>query len=353
MLLVASLSSVLFAFCFLSFNVQVNSWKTPYRTLRRPSLLSVQQKDAEPAPITSSKQYLNKGDRPYLIGSRPESAVWLGALNFRKEISQIFVQIGNTILQSEQSKRQSFPDLLGLRLSNEAVKQAERDRIAAGGRVDAHPISQKLYDIGCSLLDNLFDEKPIERFWFLETVARIPYFVYVSMLHLYESLGWWREPSLRKIHNAEEWNELHHLLILETMGGDKRWSTRFFGFHAAIVYYWLLIATYLYSPRIAYQFMELLEAHAVDTYGTFVAENAERLKQLPAPDIAVTYYKGSDLYTFDDFQVRMLQQYFEFSHTPTTYMPHYRWIDLLERDDHHAITCMTSSAIFVTMKWNT
>lgn len=52
-------------------------------------------------------------------------------------------------------------------------------------------------------------------------MARIPYFSYVTMLHLYESLGWWRQPSLRKVHNAEEWNELHHLLIMEDLGGDK------------------------------------------------------------------------------------------------------------------------------------
>jgi ubiquinol oxidase len=31
-----------------------------------------------------------------------------------------------------------------------------------------------------------------QRFWFLETVARMPYFSYITMLTLYESLGWWR-----------------------------------------------------------------------------------------------------------------------------------------------------------------
>lgn len=37
--------------------------------------------------------------------------------------------------------------------------------------------------------------------------------------------------------------------------------------------------------------MELLEAHAVDTYGTFVRMNRERLRKLPAPTIARRYYK--------------------------------------------------------------
>lgn len=38
-------------------------------------------------------------------------------------------------------------------------------------------------------------------------------------------------------------------------------------------------------------------------YATFVTENAEKLKLLPAPDVAVKYYAGSNLYFFDDFQV--------------------------------------------------
>ncbi len=58
--------------------------------------------------------------------------------------------------------------------------------------------------------------RPIQRFWVLETVARIPYFAYISILHLYESLGFWRAGAdLRRVHFAEEWNELHHLQVIE------------------------------------------------------------------------------------------------------------------------------------------
>jgi ubiquinol oxidase len=90
---------------------------------------------------------------------------------------------------------------------------------------------------------------------------------------------------------------------MESLGGNAKWSDRFLGYHAAFVYYWLLVATYLCSPRIAYQFMELLEAHAVDTYTTFVGQNRQRLAQLPPPRVARSYYKTGDLYLFDDFQV--------------------------------------------------
>ena len=36
------------------------------------------------------------------------------------------------------------------------------------------------------------------------------------MLHLYESLGWWRRSAeTKRVHFAEEWNEFHHLLVME------------------------------------------------------------------------------------------------------------------------------------------
>ncbi len=192
--------------------------------------------------ITNPSQYLSAKDRPHLIKSKPNSGLVLGLENFGKEFVSIFKDMGSSFYKSG-NKLDSFPEILGLKLTNVAVKNAEIRREMNGNRVEAHPISRSLYDVGCFLLDNFFDNRPIERFWFLETVARIPYFVYVSMLHLYESLGescaqyililhlscaydatfsgWWREPSLRKIHNAEEWNELHHLLIMEALGGDK------------------------------------------------------------------------------------------------------------------------------------
>ena len=89
---------------------------------------------------------------------------------------------------------------------------------------------------------------------------------------------------------------------MESLGGNRQWSDRFLGYHVAFAYYWFLVVVYLGSPRIAYQFMELLEAHAVDTYTTFVNENREQLRRLPPPRIATKYYKFGDLYLFDDFQ---------------------------------------------------
>ncbi len=56
----------------------------------------------------------------------------------------------------------------------------------------------------------------------------MPYFSYISMLHLYETLGWWTiGTDVRRVHFAEEWNELHHLQIMESLGGDARWLDRY------------------------------------------------------------------------------------------------------------------------------
>ena len=317
--------------------------------------------------------YLEGPYANYLDGYRPAASWKLASDNLARQGKSIIIQLAETTGLRERDALRP-PASLGLTLSNDSVKEAERLREERGGRVDAHPVSRALYDVGCLILDNLFDGRPIQRFWFLEIVARIPYFSYVSMLHLYESFGWWRDPQLRKLHHAQEWNELHHLLIMESLGGNSLWSDRFLGYHVSFLYYWFLNAVFLCSPRIAYEFSEvsslfmsppcplnmghlalatphpwpmplycspscsssfsgswtrlcplpihshslahsntsatpfttqstdpyppgtptqLLEAHAVDTYSTFVNENKERLSELPPPAVASSYYTVS------------------------------------------------------------
>eukprot|EP00913_Durusdinium_trenchii_P019429 g18267.t1 len=138
----------------------------------------------------------------------------------------------------------------------------------------------------------------------LETVARLPYFSYITVLHLYESLGWWRSPEIRHIHSAEEDNELHHLLIMEALGGDVNWFDRFAAQHAALAYYWIVTGLFVFSPENAYNFSHLVEEHAYVTYQVFAEENAELLRRVPPPPIAVKYYVSGDLYNFDKFQTR-------------------------------------------------
>lgn len=66
---------------------------------------------------------------------------------------------------------------------------------------------------------------------------------------------------------------MHHLQIMESLGGDQSWFDRFVAEHSAILYYWMLIVFYLASPKVAYNFMQRVELHAMDTYGGWVSRS--------------------------------------------------------------------------------
>jgi ubiquinol oxidase len=191
--------------------------------------------------------------------------------------------------------------LAGLTLNDAAVWAREDERQSGPAATQAPLPVKAFYWALCWVLDALFAGRPVQRFWFLETVARMPYFAYISMLHLYESLGWWRAGAeLRRVHFAEEWNELHHLQIMEALGGDARWTDRFMAAHASLFYYWACVVAYLASPDVAYAFSELVEGHAYDTYDQFLADNEAALKSIAPPRVALEYYEGADLYLFDE-----------------------------------------------------
>ncbi|MEW5317719.1 MAG: hypothetical protein WDW38_008998 [Sanguina aurantia] len=188
-------------------------------------------------------------------------------------------------------------------LPTSAVVAYEEERVARDGELDT-PVWVKLpFLLLCWVLDVVYDNKPVQKFWVLEVVARIPYFSFISILHLYESIGFWRAGAeLRRIHFAEEWNEMHHLQIMESLGGDQLWFDRFLAEHAAILYYWVIIGFYLVNPKLAYNFMQRVELHAADTYAVFLEQNKDLLKSMAPPAVALNYYLGQDLYLFDEFQ---------------------------------------------------
>ncbi|XP_061340799.1 ubiquinol oxidase 4, chloroplastic/chromoplastic isoform X2 [Gastrolobium bilobum] len=159
-----------------------------------------------------------------------------------------------------------------------------------------------LTDSVIKILDALYHDRNYARFFVLETIARVPYFAFMSVLHMYESFGWWRRSDYLKVHFAESWNEMHHLLIMEELGGNAWWFDRFLAQHIAIFYYIMTTLMYAISPRMAYHFSECVESHAFETYDKFIKVQGEELKKMPAPEVAVNYYTGGDLYLFDEFQ---------------------------------------------------
>ncbi|XP_051128382.1 ubiquinol oxidase 4, chloroplastic/chromoplastic [Andrographis paniculata] len=159
-----------------------------------------------------------------------------------------------------------------------------------------------LTDSVIKILDSFYQDRNYARFFVLETIARVPYFAFMSVLHLYETFGLWRRADYLKVHFAESWNEMHHLLIMEELGGDDWWLDRWLAQGVAFVYYFVTVFMYFLSPRMAYHFSECVESHAFETYDKFIKAQKDELKRLPAPEVAVKYYTGGDLYLFDEFQ---------------------------------------------------
>jgi len=152
------------------------------------------------------------------------------------------------------------------------------------------------------LIDLLMADRAFARFYALETIARVPYFAYLSVLHLRETLGVWRHPELLELHFSEAWNELQHLRVMEDLGGDKLFSDRFFAQHVAFAYYWIVVVLYMLNPRIAYNLNRHVEEHARVTYQTFLDDESEWLKSQPVPSCAKEYWEARNLYMFQSFQ---------------------------------------------------
>jgi ubiquinol oxidase len=205
-------------------------------------------------------------------------------------------------------KQQAYQDKLDeLTLSSEKIWERE----LADGPIIAPFVIKIPYLFLCYMLDTVFEGRSVpSRFFLLETVARMPYFAYITMLHLYETLGFWRRSAdVKRIHFAEEINEFNHLLIMESLGGDQRWWVRFLAQHSAIVYFLVLCHLWAFSPSLSYRFSDLLETHAVNTYGQFIDENEALLKKLPPSLAAVQYYSfGSADPFYAEFQTTALAE---------------------------------------------
>jgi ubiquinol oxidase len=143
-----------------------------------------------------------------------------------------------------------------------------------------------VYNILCFLYPIRGTKRDFARFFVLETVARVPYFAYLSVLHLRETFGEREHPDRMRTHYAQADNEYHHLLIMEELGGNDEWIDRITAQSMAFVYYWYVVAIYLWYPPAAYHLSELIEDHAYNTYNKFLNEYAEKLQSMAVPDIA-------------------------------------------------------------------
>lgn len=130
------------------------------------------------------------------------------------------------------------------------------------------------------ILDFLYRGRDIQRFWVLEEIARAPYFAFLSVLHLRESMGL-RGPEhlyLMKEHFAQTVNETEHLEYMESIGGNRYWIDRVFAKHLVLVYYWSMVFYYLINPIGAYDLNEKVEWHAMDTYAKYLCKHPDDIE---------------------------------------------------------------------------
>lgn len=134
--------------------------------------------------------------------------------------------------------------------------------------------------ITIKIIDFLYHNHPIQRFWVLETIARAPYFAFLSVLHLKESLGLRGEEHLylMKEHFSQTVNETEHLEYMESIGGDNRWIDRLFAWHLVLVYYWIMVAYYFIDAVDAYHLNAGIELHATESYLNYLWENPTDVK---------------------------------------------------------------------------
>ena len=123
-----------------------------------------------------------------------------------------------------------------------------------------------------AIIDFLYRGRDYQRFWVLEEIARAPYFAFLSVLHLRESLGlrgqW--HIYLMEEHFAQTLNETEHLEYMESRGGNSYWIDRFVARHLVLIYYWINVVYYWVAPRSAYHLSYEIELHAEDTYSKYL-----------------------------------------------------------------------------------
>ena len=124
-----------------------------------------------------------------------------------------------------------------------------------------------------AIIDYLYRGRDYQRFWVLEEIARAPYFAFLSVLHLRESLGlrgqW--HIYLMEEHFAQTLNETEHLEHMESRGGNSYWIDRFVARHLVLIYYWINVVYYWISPMSAYHLSYEIEMHAAETYANYLA----------------------------------------------------------------------------------
>mmetsp|Transcript_22102 Transcript_22102/g.68135 ORF Transcript_22102/g.68135 Transcript_22102/m.68135 type:complete len:206 (+) Transcript_22102:126-743(+) len=136
--------------------------------------------------------------------------------------------------------------------------------VGAGIDERLYAINENLINVVKGCVDLAYEGRDYARFYVLEVLARVPYFSYLTVLHFRETFGARDADHVARtrVHFSEADNELHHLLIVEALGGNASAVDRALAQTLAFGYYWYVCACYAANPRLAYHLSELIEDHA-------------------------------------------------------------------------------------------
>jgi ubiquinol oxidase len=146
-----------------------------------------------------------------------------------------------------------------------------------------------LFSTVISVINKAYCGRPFSRFYVLETLACVPYYAHASVRNIYEKLGLARQSDILEMHFLESWNEFHHLLVMETLEGDRYWYDRLLARSVTVGYYWILVVICIANPREFYGIMELVSRHAYDGYSKFLDECKQELIIRPTPPLILEY----------------------------------------------------------------
>jgi ubiquinol oxidase len=146
-----------------------------------------------------------------------------------------------------------------------------------------------------SVINKIYCGRPFSRFYVLETLACVPYYAHLSVLNIYKKFSFERQGDLLKMHFLDSWNEFHHLLIMETLEGDKFWYDRLLARSITVVYYWILVLVDIVNPQEIYSLIELVARHAYADYNKFLNECEKELIIRPAPKLVLGYVQVGGL----------------------------------------------------------
>ncbi len=141
------------------------------------------------------------------------------------------------------------------------------------------------------LADTFFAKRYGNRAIVLETVAAVPGMVGAALIHL-RCLRWMRDDEgwIRTLMDEAENERMHLMTFIEI--AKPSWLERMLVMIAQAGFFTFFLLLYIISSRTAHRLVGYFEEQAVYSYTQYLEEiDAGRVENVPAPQIAIDYWK--------------------------------------------------------------